>query len=99
MEAFWGFLKILFIGFFALLIITVILLSLPKSRLRSFALEIIGWFTTAASAVSVFSPIDLIPDFIPVAGQLDDVAMIVVGSCSDIFTYMMRRQRKKLEDY
>lgn len=97
MDAFFDFLKYFFIGLFALIGLFVILLSLPKSRLRSIVLEFMGWGTTAVSAVSVVSPLDPIPDVIPVLGQLDDVGMIVLGICSALFAYYMRSQRKKLE--
>jgi uncharacterized membrane protein YkvA (DUF1232 family) len=42
----------------------------------------IDWFYIAiavAALIYVLSPIDLIPDFIPVAGQMDDVAVLLVA--------------------
>jgi len=90
-------LKIGCIGILALIAIFFVLLSLPKSRLRSFVLEIMGWFGVAGSAVSVVSPIDMVPDFIPVLGQLDDVGMIIAGIASAIMAYSMRRERARLE--
>lgn len=99
MEAFFDFLKYFFLGLFALIAIFLVLMSLPKSKLRAIVLEFMGWGTTAVSAVSVVSPIDAIPDFIPVLGQLDDIGMIVVGICSAILAYRMRNQRKEMERY
>lgn len=98
MEAFFDFLKIFFIGLFAVLTVFMILLALPKSKLRSIVLEFLGWGTTAVSAVSVVSPIDLIPDFIPVLGQLDDIGMIILGICSAILAHRMGKQRKELQN-
>jgi hypothetical protein len=65
MDAFFEFLKALFIGLFGLITLFIVLLSIPKSKLRDIILEFTGWGTSAASAVSVVSPIGPIPDFIP----------------------------------
>ena len=96
MDAFFSFLKYFFLGLFGLIGLFIILLSIPKSRLRNIVLEFAGWGTTAVSAVSVVSPIDPIPDFIPVLGQLDDIGMIVLGICSLCMALYMRNQRKNM---
>lgn len=97
MEAFFDFLKVAAIGLFTLFALFIVLLSLPASRLRSFLLELMGWGTAGASAVAVVSPLDLIPDFIPVLGWTDDVGALLVGAASIIMALLMRRQRHRLE--
>ena len=97
MEAFFDFLKVAFIGLFALFALFIILISLPASRLRSFLLETMGWGTAGVSAVSVVSPIDFVPDFIPVLGWADDIGALVVGAASIMMALVMRHQRHKIE--
>ena len=80
-----------------MLALFIVLLSLPASRLRSFLLEFMGWGTAGVSAVSVVSPIDFVPDFIPILGWADDVGAICVGVASLAMAILMRRQRHKLE--
>ncbi|MFN2260436.1 MAG: YkvA family protein [Psychroflexus sp.] len=42
-------------------------------------MTIIDWITTVLSAVYVVSPVDLIPDAIPVVGWMDDVLVAITG--------------------
>jgi hypothetical protein len=97
MEAFFGFMKVALLGVFAVFALFIILLSLPASRLRSFVLELMGWGTAGVSAVSVVSPIDFVPDVIPLLGWMDDIGAIFVGLASVVMALVMRRQRNKLE--
>jgi hypothetical protein len=76
----------------------LVLLALPKSRLRSFMLEIFGWGIAGLSAVYVISPIDLIPDFIPVIGWIDDVGAAVGGVTAAMTAISARRERENLPD-
>ncbi len=69
------------------------MLDTIKSRARSLKSEIYAlylayrdprtpWYAKAWAAVVVgyaFSPIDLIPDFIPILGYLDDLVLIPLG--------------------
>jgi hypothetical protein len=93
MEGFWRFLMVVVVVAGILALGFLILLSLPKSRLRSCLLEIFGWGTTAATAASVVSPVDPIPDLIPLLGHLDDVGAVVVGLLALGTALFQRSQR------
>lgn len=98
MGDFFELLKVIFIGVFALVALFLVLMALPKSKLRDLVVEYFGWGAVGVSAVSVVSPIDLIPDFIPIAGQADDIGMIIFGIISGIAAYRLRKKRKELEE-
>ncbi len=61
----------------------------------------IPWFTIAAIVAAllyVFSPIDLIPDFIPVIGVMDDVAVMAVCLTlieQDLYNYKQWKIKKE----
>lgn len=42
------------------------------------------------TAIYAFSPVDFVPDFIPLAGQADDIAAITAGGGSVLFLTVMR---------
>lgn len=69
-----------------------ILISLVKDYYHGTYREIPWWSISAvvASLIYVLSPIDLIPDFIPIIGFIDDAA--VVAACLSLI-------RKDLEKY
>lgn len=80
MDDFFDFMKLTVITIASLTALVFILLSIPQSRLRKFMLTAIGWGLSAFAGLCVIyivSPIDLIPDFIPVLGQVDDAAALV----------------------
>jgi uncharacterized membrane protein YkvA (DUF1232 family) len=74
----------------------LVLLSLPASRLRSVVLEILGWLVAISSAAYVASPLDVIPDFIPVIGWVDDGTAIVAGVVGAISALSTRSGRRHL---
>ena len=79
------------------------MISLVRSYTKKEYTEIpIGTIIAIVSALIYFvSPVDLIPDVIPVAGHLDDAA--VVGAClalvkSDLDDYKEWRENKKKDE-
>lgn len=85
--------KIVVICGTVLVALFLVLLAMPKSKLRSVVLEIGGWTGAVTSAVAVVSPVDLVPDFIPLAGQIDDLGYIVAAIVLGLIAYGQRRER------
>ncbi|MCX7392571.1 MAG: DUF1232 domain-containing protein [Planctomycetales bacterium] len=58
----------------------VVLLSLPKSRLREFLMPIIGWCVAIFCGVYCISPIDVVPEAVlGPFGLIDDLGALVTG--------------------
>jgi uncharacterized membrane protein YkvA (DUF1232 family) len=55
------------------------------------------WLIVAASLVYLLSPLDLVSDFIPVVGWLDDgvIATVLVAEVSQLFQEKLRSRRQK----
>ena len=62
-----------------LLLTLMVCLSLPKSKLREFLTPLVGWALAVGCGIYVISPLDVLPDVIPVIGWMDDVGAIAVG--------------------
>ncbi|MDX2199507.1 MAG: YkvA family protein [Phycisphaerae bacterium] len=79
-----------------LMVTFVVLLALPQSRMRSVCLEVMKYGIAGGCVLLTVSPIDVIPDFLPVLGWADDVGY-VVGTVSAIGSAVRERSvRAKL---
>ncbi|MFK7735166.1 MAG: YkvA family protein [Pirellulaceae bacterium] len=96
MEYFFETLQMIVVCGSLLGICFLVLLALPKSRLRSCLLELAKYVMAAGFAVLLLSPIDLVPDVIPLLGQLDDIGYIAGGITSVVSAVKERRSRRLL---
>jgi hypothetical protein len=69
----------------------------PSRRPVSLTQQALDWGISGSvfaililTVVYVLSPLDLIPDVLPVAGQMDDIAAILAGSGSITFLAVLR---------
>ena len=93
MESFWEYTKIALIVGAVLAVIVLILLVLPGSRLRK-AFANLFFIIAGILGVYVVSPMDFIPDIIPLLGQLDDVlatVLAIVNGIAGILLYLKGR--------
>jgi uncharacterized membrane protein YkvA (DUF1232 family) len=81
-----------------LMLALMILLSMPKSMMRSVLMEVLGWVGAVLAGIYVVSPIDAIPDFIPVVGWFDDGGALIAGIASGVMAMIGRSDRKKLQE-
>jgi uncharacterized membrane protein YkvA (DUF1232 family) len=82
MESFWDFSKWILVCFTGTVIIFLILLSIPNSKLKGIALKVFSkilYVFTTLTLFYVISPVDLIPEVIPLLGQVDDALALVLG--------------------
>lgn len=81
-----------------MMIAFMILLSLPQSKLRSVGMEVGKWAMVLAFGILLISPIDFIPDVIPLLGWGDDIGYIVAGIAAAQSALKERRERQLIED-
>ena len=90
---FWDVAKIVAILAAVFIVLVLILLAIPSSRLRK-VFSAIYFLVAALLGVYVVSPIDLIPDIIPLLGLSDDAVASVVAMANvvaGIILYLRRR--------
>jgi uncharacterized membrane protein YkvA (DUF1232 family) len=94
MDNFWDFARLLVIVGAVLLGLVLILLALPGSRFRK-VLSTVFFAIAGLLGIYIVSPLDFIPDLIPVLGQMDDVLasiLAVISAISGLLFYINNRQ-------
>ena len=97
MEILFDFLIVIGIIIAILVAIFLVLLSMPKSKLRESIFRVYSIVTTILSIISVIyivSPLDIIPDFIPIAGQSDDLVAFATALTTAFTSYVSWKKSK-----
>ena len=79
-----------------LVLALLVLLAMPASRLCELVLPFVGWGGTALSALYIVSPIDVLPDVIPVIGWADDLVALCVAVASAMTAMNAGKERRQL---
>ena len=93
MDAFFSFLKVAIIGIFALIALVLVLLAIPQTRLKSTLTEFLAWLGFLGASGLVASPVDLIPDVLPVIGWTDDLGYALLAVVCGSIGWNLRRRR------
>ena len=81
-----------------LLVVGLVLLALPQSKLRTVATETLKYVVAVFLVVLAISPIDVLPDVVPVLGWADAVAYLG-GAWAAVASAMGdRKQRRFMQD-
>src|SRR5882724_7560607 len=94
LDAFFSFLKVVTIGIFALIALVLVLLAIPQTRFKSTVTEFLAWCGFVGASGLVLSPLDLIPDVIPVIGWADDAGYVLLALACAYLGWKQRQHRR-----
>jgi uncharacterized membrane protein YkvA (DUF1232 family) len=94
LDAFFSFLTVIAIGGFALIALLLVLLAIPQTRFKSMLTEFLSWLGFVGASGLVVSPIDLIPDVIPVIGWADDAGYVLLALACAYIGWKQRQRRR-----
>ena len=93
LDAFFSFLTVVTIGIFALIALVLVLLAIPQTRFKSTVTEFLAWCGFVGASGLVLSPLDLIPDVIPVIGWADDAGYVLLALACAYIGWKQRHRR------
>lgn len=93
MSDFFNFLSVFATCGTVFFVAMLVLLALPKSKLRSIALELMKYAFAAGLFLLLPSPVDVIPDVLPLVGWADDLAYLIGGVAAVKSGLKDRKQR------
>jgi uncharacterized membrane protein YkvA (DUF1232 family) len=94
LDAFFSFLTVMAIGVFALIALVLVLLAIPQTRFKSTLTEFLAWCGFLGASGMVVSPLDLIPDVIPVIGWADDAGYVLLALVCGYIGWKQRQRRQ-----
>ena len=93
----FAWLSIMTITMGVIMALFLILLAMPgNSEFRSSAFKLLG---IGGAAIATMSPIDFIPDVIPVVGWVDDLGYLALGAACAISLYRQIKRQNSLSSH
>lgn len=96
MSSFFGTMQVMVVCLTIIFLACAILLALPKSKLRSCVGEALKYVAALILLVLVVSPVDVLPDVIPLLGWSDDLGYIAAAVAAVYSARKEREQRRLL---
>lgn len=83
MSEVFGLIKVVIVCGSVLLLALMVLVSMPRSRMRDVLVQVVGWAFALFCGAYVVSPVDVMPEaFLGPLGLVDDAGAIVAGLLS-----------------